>query len=160
PANLTHPRLQIARGAQHMPRTGSAGLLSVILFVLVTAGARGDDALDYFEREVRPVLVDTCQKCHGAKKQSGGLSLETRERLLRGGASGPAIVPGRPEKSLLISAIHHDGDLKMPPKSKLTEAQIAALTRWVQLGAPWPRPPAVAAAADAVRTHWAFRPVK
>src|SRR5438093_13569430 len=95
-------------------------------------------SLDYFEREVRPILADTCFKCHGADKQESDLRLDSRARLLQGGVSGPAVVPGQPERSLLVAAIRHVGDLKMPPQAKLTEAQIAAVTHWVKLGAPWP----------------------
>src|SRR5262245_7500088 len=88
-------------------------------------------ALEYFEREVRPILVDHCQKCHGAAKQESDLRLDSREALLKGGVTGPAIVPGQPTKSTLIAAIRHEGEIKMPPKSKLTEAQIAAISHWV-----------------------------
>ena len=124
--------------------------------------AQADDsreALDYFEREVRPILVDTCQKCHGEKKQESELRLDSREALLKGSFSGPAIEPGRPEKSLLIAAVRHEGETKMPPKEKLTEVQIAALTHWVKIGAPWPKDSAVSKTNDAARTHWAFQAV-
>jgi hypothetical protein len=117
------------------------------------------EALDYFEREVRPILADHCQKCHGAGKQESDLRLDSREGLVKGGASGPAIVPGQPDKSLLVAAIRHEGDIKMPPESKLTEAQIAAIAHWVKLGAPWPavsnRPSPTTAS-----NHWAFQPVQ
>src|SRR5436190_19028462 len=95
-------------------------------------------SLDYFEREVRPILVDACHKCHGPNKQESDLRLDSREAALKGGVSGAAIVPGQPEKSLLIAAIRHAGDIQMPPQAKLTEAQIAAVAHWVKLGAPWP----------------------
>ncbi len=136
------------------------------VFVLLCGGiapAAEDSraALDHFEREVRPILVDTCQKCHGPEKQESDLRLDSREAALKGGISGPAIVPGDPAKSLLIAAIRHEGDTKMPPKSKLTEAQIAAITHWVNLGAPWPRDSAATAAIDVkARTHWAFQPIR
>jgi hypothetical protein len=118
-------------------------------------------ALDYFEREVRPILVDSCQKCHGPDKQESDLRLDSREAAVKGGVTGPAIVPGDPAKSLLIAAIRHEGDLQMPPKAKLTEAQIAAVTHWVKLGAPWPTESAAdSKIRDAARTHWAFQPVR
>ena len=79
-----------------------------------------------------------CQKCHGAKKQEAGLRLDSRQALLTGGDNGPAIVPGRPEESLLIGAIRHSGDLQMPPDGKLAEAQVEGLTAWVRQGAAWP----------------------
>ena len=96
-------------------------------------------SLDYFEREVRPILVDACHKCHGPNKQESDLRLDSWEAVLRGGVSGAAVVPGMPEKSLLVAAIRHVGDIKMPPQAKLTEAQIAAVAHWVKLGAPWPK---------------------
>src|SRR4051794_16771529 len=96
-------------------------------------------SLDYFEREVRPILVDACHKCHGPNKQESDLRLDSREAALKGGVSGAAVVPGQPKKSLLIAAIRHVGDVKMPPQAKLTEAQIAAVVHWVKLGAPWPK---------------------
>jgi len=138
------------------------GLLAAL--VLLAAGAVCAEepraALDYFEREVRPILVDHCQKCHGAGKQESDLRLDSREALLKGGVSGPAIVSGQPGKSTLIAAIRHEGDIKMPPKSKLTEAQIAAVTHWVASGAVWPSAIAVAKSGDSRLTHWAFQPVR
>lgn len=96
---------------------------------------------EFFEAKVRPVLVAHCYKCHSAKadKVKGGLLLDTREGVLQGGDSGPAIVPGEPDKSRLIVAVRHaDPDLQMP-KEKLSEAEIAALEQWVKMGAPDPR---------------------
>src|SRR5689334_18962173 len=65
---------------------------------------------EFFEKSVRPVLATHCLECHGARKQKGGLRLDSRAAVLAGGDSGPAIVPGKPEKSLLITAVHYDGD--------------------------------------------------
>ena len=96
-----------------------------------TAPAQSDPAADGFERDIRPVLVEVCQQCHGPKKQEGGLRLDSREALVRGGDSGPAIVPGEPDKSLLIAAIRQTGELKMPPKTQLSSERIAAFERWV-----------------------------
>ena len=95
-------------------------------------------ALAAFENEVRPLLAARCYKCHGAKKQESGLRLDEREAALRGGDSGPAVVPGKPEESLLIGAVRHEGDFEMPPDSRLEDEQVAALTRWVARGAHWP----------------------
>ena len=97
--------------------------------------------LSFFEKRIRPVLVNHCYECHSAaKKTKGGLRLDSREALLLGGDSGPAIVPGKPDRSLLITAIRHtDDDLKMPEKKKLPEHEIADLTKWVAMGAPDPR---------------------
>ena len=117
------------------------------------------EQLRFFEMSIRPLLVDKCHKCHGAEKQWGTLRLDSREAMLRGGDTGPAIVPGKPEESLLIRAINHtDDSLKMPPKEKLSDRQIADITRWVKLGAPFPA--ATASKKKPIRdpNHWAFQP--
>ena len=98
--------------------------------------------LEFFEKNVRPVLVAHCYECHSAKSDEleGGLRLDFRGGHLKGGDTGAAIVPGKPEKSRLVTAISYkDVDLQMPPDSKLPAAKIAALTEWVKRGAPWPK---------------------
>ena len=117
------------------------------------------DATAFFENKVRPVLFDKCLPCHGDKLQQSGLRLDSREAILKGGKRGPTIVPNEPEKSLLVQAIHHEGELKMPPTGKLPDAEIAALTEWVSIGAPFPEPRKTQ---DATRNtpHWAFQPLK
>jgi hypothetical protein len=100
------------------------------------------EQLEFFENKVRPVLVERCYECHSsdAKKIKGGLYLDTREGLLKGGDSGPSVAPGDPDKSLLVKAVRFgDENLQMPPKSKLPADQIAALEAWVKMGAPDPR---------------------
>ena len=122
--------------------------------------------LDFFESKVRPVLANNCYKCHSTKseKVKGGLLLDSRAGLLKGGETGPAIVLGSPEKSLLIKAISYaDPDLQMPPKGdKLSDQQIADLTAWVKMGAPDPRTAGAVAAnwTDPNAKHWAWQPVK
>jgi Protein of unknown function (DUF1549)/Protein of unknown function (DUF1553)/Planctomycete cytochrome C len=91
----------------------------------------------YFEQNVRPLLAEKCYSCHGDKKQKGGLRLDSLEAILRGGESGPAVVAGKPEESLIVEAINYQGP-EMPPNGKLESAKVAILTRWVSLGAPWP----------------------
>src|SRR5712671_4462086 len=108
------------------------------------------EQLDFFEKQVQPILSENCYKCHShqAEKIKGGLVLDSREAVLTGGDTGPAIVPSEPTKSLLIQAVRQvDEDLKMPPKKKLSEAQITTLTDWVKMGAPFPAPAGDAAAA-------------
>ena len=107
------------------------------------------EGVEFFEKKVRPILVDNCYKCHSreAEKLKGNLLLDTRDGLLKGGDTGPSIVPGQPDKSLLIKAVRYtDEDLQMPPKGKkLTAHQISDLETWVKIGAPDPRVAAAAA---------------
>lgn len=123
--------------------------------------AKTDAAL--FDSQVWPILKTSCVPCHAGSEASGGLDLTNREALLKGGESGPAVSLQDPEKSLLMRAVHYDGR-QMPPQGKLPQAQIAVLSRWVRLGAPWSAqakpvevhhgPPQVN---DEARRFWAFR---
>ncbi|HZW33494.1 MAG TPA: DUF1553 domain-containing protein [Isosphaeraceae bacterium] len=97
-------------------------------------------AEEFFEAKVRPVLAAHCLECHGTAKPKGGLRLDARDSMLKGGEGGPVVVPGKPEESALIEAIRYDGGVQMPPKGKLKNEEIAALTEWVKRGAPWPSP--------------------
>ena len=125
-------------------------------------------AVEFFEARVRPILVDQCMKCHGPKKQSSGLRLDSREAVLEGGESGPAVVPYKADESLLVQAVTHThAELKMPPSGKLPEPAVAILRQWVSLGAPWSVGaakglPEVGASASitAAAGHWAFQPVR
>ncbi|MFT5326312.1 MAG: hypothetical protein ACI8P0_004187 [Planctomycetaceae bacterium] len=139
-------------------------VLSVItlLIFLQTNTVRGDD--DFFEKQVRPLLVKRCLKCHSGAKTGGGLSLDSRSGWQKGGESGPAILPEQPEASLLIEAINYRS-LEMPPKKaggKLSDREIAILTNWVKLGAHDPRDELVniggMSAAEA-KSWWAFQPL-
>ena len=104
-----------------------------------TEPSAGD--LEFFEKEIRPILVSQCYNCHStAKQRKGGLVLDSRDGLLTGGDNGEAIIPGKSAESRLIDAVGYTNtDLKMPPKGKLKAEEIAALTKWVDLGAPWPK---------------------
>ncbi len=134
------------------------------------APTKADPALvEFFEGKVRPVLEEHCVNCHGPTKQKAGLRLDSRASLMRGGDSGPAIEVGKPESSRLIEAVNHSPDIQMPPKGKLKEAEVAALSRWVREGAVWPEATAEVRPASAVtegkitaedRAFWAFRPVQ
>ena len=119
--------------------------------------------IEFFETRVRPVLATNCYGCHGPEKQSNSLRLDSRAGMMQGGKRGPALVSGKPEDSLLIQAVRHEG-VQMPLGGRLEESQIAALEEWVRRGAPWPVSPAVAAGNDQyerlAREHWAFQPVK
>src|SRR4051812_9979653 len=134
------------------------------LFVLVAAAApaRADD---FFEKHVRPLLAEQCVGCHGPEKQKGGLRLDSKAGWQTGGDSGPAVVPGNPDASLLLKAVRGAAGVeRMPPKGKLPDAAIAALTKWVKDGAPDPRVGGAAASAamtiEAGRKWWAFQPVR
>jgi Protein of unknown function (DUF1553)/Protein of unknown function (DUF1549)/Planctomycete cytochrome C len=152
--------------------------LSVLgILGILAAQARGDDGagIRFFETKIRPVLAENCFGCHGPESGKGkaGLRIDSFESLRRGGNSGPAIVPGDPDASLLILAVRHDSSLAaMPPKSKLQQGEMEALTAWVKMGAPWPtaatahaapKPPTAASGArwdQATRAFWAFQPLK
>ncbi len=92
----------------------------------------------FFEQNVRPLLAEKCYSCHGDKKQKSGLRLDSIEAILKGGESGPAVVPGKPNESLLVSAINYTGP-EMPPDGKLAPDKVAILTSWIASGAAWPR---------------------
>ena len=154
--------------------THSASLGLVALLAIATISGAADDItsadLTFFENEVRPVLATRCQGCHGPEKVKANLRLDSRAAILSGGDSGPAIVPGKPGESLLVDAINHGDLVKMPPKSKLPDAEIAALTKWVERGAPWPSGDAPKASAakpgsgidfvERASKQWSFRPVR
>src|SRR5262245_20486252 len=128
----------------------AAGLAALVVGAASAAGAApaAQSDLDLFEKKVRPVLVAQCYSCHSTgEKARGGLLLDSRQAIRRGGDSGPALVPGAPEKSLIIQAIkYQDDDLQMPPKHRMSDEDVAALEEWVRRGAPDPREQAVAAA--------------
>ena len=115
---------------------------------------------------MRPLLVEHCYDCHSGAKNKGGLSLETKAGWAKGGDSGPAIVPGKPDDSLLIQAVRYmDKDLVMPPEKKggkLKDAEIAVLEEWVKTGAPDPRETVAKIAgmpAAEAKSWWAFQPL-
>lgn len=139
-----------------------------LLFLAFTAGAAEPippftaAQLEFFEKEVRPVLADNCYKCHGEKKQKSGLRLDSRELVLKGGELGPVVVPGKPEISRLVLSINHaEGKdvYAMPGEDeKIPAKAIAALTEWVRQGLPWPTESSPVAHDPA--KHWAFKTVQ
>jgi hypothetical protein len=148
-------------------RSRKAALLFMAGCVLAGArllGAAEPGGVEFFEKRVRPVLVERCYECHGEKKQKGGLRLDSAAAVRAGGDSGAVLVPGQPEKSLLIKVISwSDPDLQMPPKNKLPDAEIAALTEWVKMGAPDPRTnqsSQIANLKSQPTNHWAYQPLK
>jgi hypothetical protein len=125
------------------------------------------DGADFFEKEVRPIVVEKCGECHGNVKPKAKLKLISRADILQGGDEGPAIVPGKPDASLIIKAVRYQSKLQMPPSGKLTDRQIENLERWVKMGAPWPGDNTKTASAndafkitDKNRQFWSFQPIK
>ncbi len=125
--------------------------------------------VQFFENKVRPVLAKNCYECHGPDEQESELRLDQRSGILAGGENyGPAIVPGKPQESILIDAINY-GELEMPPEHKLKKQEIADLTRWVEMGAPWPGADTTkvvqqeehgSTVTDEDRSWWSFQPVR
>jgi hypothetical protein len=141
-----------------MTRAAAILLIASISPTALGQSTSADEA--FFESKVRPVLVDTCFKCHGGAKTSGKLRVDSRSALLTGGTRGPAIVPGEPDKSVLLQAMRHvHDDLHMPPGKKLPDHVLNDFAAWIQRGAVWPQT-AVTREAFAPQKHWAFQPVK
>ncbi len=123
------------------------------------ASAADPKAVEFFEKQVRPILAERCYSCHSAasKPVMGKLLLDNRAALLKGGSRGTALVPGDPDQSLLVKALRHsDGALRMPPAGKLSDAEIARIAEWVRLGAPWGAEPQ-GTPAQAVAPFWSFQ---
>ncbi|HKB05577.1 MAG TPA: DUF1549 domain-containing protein, partial [Gemmataceae bacterium] len=150
---------------------GRLGPVLLGLFAVASARAQAPAAFEHFEKKVRPLLAAHCLECHGTdpKQVKGGLRLTSRAELLRGGETGPAVVPGEPAQSRLLRAVRYrSDDLRMPPKGRLKDSEIADLDVWVKAGAVWPE----AAASDPGRSKpggefteeqkrfWAFQPMK
>lgn len=143
--------------------------LMVLLAVTRIQAADPDrEGFEFFEAKIRPVLVAQCYECHSAEaivkdNLKGGLLLDSRDGSRKGGESGPAVVPGEIEESLLIGALRHES-FEMPPKGKLSDEVIADFVAWIERGAPDPREgdaPVTASDIDleAGRQHWAFQPL-
>jgi hypothetical protein len=146
-------------------------IVAVCLVLSATAVGQSPTAVEHFEKKVRPLLIANCHECHGGDpgKVKGGLRLVSRAELVKGGDSGPAVVPGEPSQSRLIKAVRHASDeLKMPPKGRLKDVEIADLEAWVKAGAVWPaattgrnesRGPGQLFTEEQKR-FWAFQPVR
>src|SRR3954453_992691 len=143
-------------------------LIAIVGFIFAGM-ARADEGTEFFEKKIRPVMVERCYECHSAtaKKVKGKLKLDTKEDFEKGGESGAVVVAGEAEKSLLIKAIRYkDEDLQMPPKNKkLPDEQIHDFEQWVKMGAPYPASAkkVEAKAGDPMaeaRKFWSFVPPK
>lgn len=127
----------------------------LLLFATSALLLPGQD-VEFFETRIRPVLAKNCFACH-AQTEMGGLRLDSRDRVVRGGRSGPAIVEGKAQESLLIQAVQHANQkLKMPPAGKLRDSEIADLRSWIDAGAPWPEP----LQKGAGHSFWSFQKVQ
>ena len=129
-------------------------VLAALCFVPIVglAATPTPTQIEFFEKHIRPVLAGECYECHSSAKRKGGLALDTRDGLLKGGESGPALVPGQPNSSLLLQALRHTHpSLKMPKNgAKLDARVIANFAEWIRQGAPDPRTgPAAAASPSA-----------
>jgi hypothetical protein len=149
-------------------RVPVAALLVAAYCFAQTPPAPSPEGIAYFEKNIRPLLAANCYGCHSSKLASpmSGLTLDSKAGMLRGGKTGvPAVVPGRPEDSLIVAAVKHTANgLSMPPGKTLAPAEIDALVAWIKMGAPDPRTEAASAAAssydwDKARKHWSFQPV-
>ena len=132
----------------------------------VAADPPTNQQLDHFENQIRPVLVQHCQRCHGAKKTEAGLRVDSLAALKTGGDSGAAVIPGDSEGSLLWQALNHDG-FEMPPDEQLAAETVDAFRVWIDQGAAWPAGESVAPAlgdqtylSKKGTDHWAFQPIR
>ncbi|HUE71859.1 MAG TPA: PSD1 and planctomycete cytochrome C domain-containing protein [Pirellulaceae bacterium] len=151
-------------------------LLSLLLYGLLAQAlcAADEEGVEFFEKQIRPILIARCYDCHSGKladgetEPKGGLRLDSREATLKGGDTGPAVVPGKAKESLLVDAVNYGELYQMPPKSKLPAEEIAALTKWVEMGAPWPKEVVTATAGSETKfdlanrqaEHWCWKPLR
>ena len=141
----------------------------VVFLGPVRLGASDPGEAEFFEKRIRPLLIERCHSCHSRETPNpmGGLRLDSAEAMLAGGSRGPAIAPGSPEESLLIRAISfQDPELKMPPTGRLSDREIRDLVQWVKSGAPFPgsgsasTDPGGSIDWEAARQFWSFRPIQ
>ncbi|MFN9372242.1 MAG: PSD1 and planctomycete cytochrome C domain-containing protein [Planctomycetaceae bacterium] len=154
PRNLRGTHLAVVTGMLWLLTTG-------FTFAQEVPPATPQD-VEFFETKVRPLLVEHCHKCHGPGKQEGGLRLDSRAAVLKGGDSGAAVLPGKVDDSDLLAAIAYDGPLKMPPAGPLPAEAQAILVDWVRRGVPWGHDATTTARqslAEIRQSHWAFRPL-
>tara|TARA_R110002095_G_scaffold216429_1_gene213718 strand:+ start:100849 stop:104139 length:3291 start_codon:yes stop_codon:yes gene_type:complete len=122
----------------------------------------------FFEKRIRPLLINQCYDCHSEDSVESGFRVDSLSTLVKGGERGPSVVIGKPEQSLLISAVNHSGQLHMPPKDKLSQKEISDLTEWIRLGAYWPNSKPIVQSTDGnpegplfteqEKAFWAFQP--
>lgn len=131
-----------------------------------TQAADDPKGIEFFESKIRPVLINNCYECHSAKasKVKGGLLLDSKDSILKGGDNGPALVPGKPIESMLMTSLRHDGKYKMPPSKPLPAHVVADFEKWIAMGAPDPRTGVQSTykklSLDEAKTFWSFVPVQ
>jgi len=141
-----------------------------LLAATIPASLQGGDK-DLFEKKIRPLLLTHCVECHGPAKQKGGLRLDSQAMMAKGGDSGAVVKPGDPAASLIVTLTRYDGDVKMPPRGKMSDEEIAVLAEWVKAGAAWPKDAVLAAEGTTTKVKpfdlsarakslWSFQPVK
>ena len=137
-------------------------LITLLFFFFIVCDAKADKVEDdFFERSIRPVLLERCIECHGSAVQKSGLRLDSRKAVIEGGKNGAVVVLGNPNASKLISSIKHEGQLKMPRDKKLSDIEIKAFEKWVTLGLPWPDSIKITLKNTKSETeHWSFLPIK
>lgn len=148
--------------------------LTAFVVVMLASGGKAEDfgpaVLEFFEKSIRPLLINKFQSCHGAEKAEGELRLDSRAGVLEGGSRSAAAIAEHPEMSLIIKAVDYSlEDLRMPPDSKLSDEERSLLSEWIQCGLPWPPGEEVQNAtshgwtderiAEMRNEHWSFRPV-
>lgn len=157
------------RNARQLLATLCLGICSATTALGSEPAVKNDPAkIEFFEKKIRPLLVDNCINCHSAENGGkGGLRVDDRHGLIEGGGRGAGIKPGNPEESLLIKAVRQQGGLKMPPQKQLTEEQIADLEKWIRDGAEWTpveipenlqKP--IEEYEQLRREHWAWQPIQ
>ena len=143
--------------------------MAAVLTISVAAAAATPEQVEFFEKSVRPILVERCSACHGEQLQTAGLKLTTADGFYRGGETGPVFLRDDPAGSPLLAAVRYEGQIKMPPTGKLPDEEIEALARWVRQGAHWPEARSAPSAPDTASgprwteeqtSHWAFQPVR
>ena len=145
--------------AQHPLPFATITLVCALALLPPLPCAAATDEADFFESQIRPLLVEHCVSCHGQRRQEGGLRLDSKTDLLRGGDSGPAAIAGNPAESRILKAVEYSSDLQMPPTGQLPQNQITALRHWIEIGLPWPETSAPLQP-DAALNHWAFQPIR
>ena len=165
---ITHTKPALIEPSMSRLSSATAAFLTSALMLCVSSGnplVAGD--AEFFEKRIRPVLISHCFECHSEDAQESGLRVDSLNGMLTGGERGAAIVPGKPEESLLISAIRHSDTLQMPATRKLPQPLINDLEKWVREGAEWPNAEPIMVAptpaapermpTDAEKQFWAFR---